>query len=189
MQGVDFNINANVAIRHVNKDTGKIEEFYGHNLATKTMTLGIFKFLRGDFAKADTEDSMDDFYPYYLICGASDEPVLFNDTSLKIPLYKDGSKDDTPYPYSVGTIIYKKGIGSTSYGENSNTITLQLRFYIPTNALDGTTENPTQIKEVGLATRNLQLCARFVIPNGGIEKADNDFVDVLWEIAITSVVS
>lgn len=185
MQGIDFNINANVAIRCVDKNTAKYKEWYGHNLATKTMALGIFKFLRGDFDIGGSEDSMKSFYPFYLVMGNSNNPVTFEDTSLGAPLYEDGSKDSTP-PYTVGTKIQTIDIGSNGFSESTNTLTLPLRFYVPTNVLDGTTAKPTIIKEVGLYTPNHQLCARFVLDTP-IEKKENDFIDVVWEISITTI--
>lgn len=187
MQGIDYNVNVNVGIRVVDGNTGKYKEVFGHNLATKQMSLGIFKFLRGDFDVTNTEDTMKDFYPKYFVVGCSTNPVSFTDTSLGQYLYYDGSKDDNP-PYSVGTELDRISVGSNGYEENSNTITLSLRFYVPSDVLAGTTADPTVIKEVGLITPNHQLCARYVLPQADwIEKKENDFIDVIWDISITSI--
>lgn len=185
MQGIDFKLNVNVGIRVVDGNTGKYKEYFGHNLGTKQMSLGVFKFLRGDFDRKNTEDVMADFYPHFFVVGYSDNPTSFTDTSLGQYLYYDGSKDDSP-PYSVGTDLEKICVGSSGYNESSTTITLSLRFYIASDVLAGTTDDPTVIKEIGLLTPNHQLCARYVMPTP-IEKKENDFIDVVWDISITSI--
>lgn len=189
MNGVDCGINVNVAIRHVNKDTGEIKEWEGHNIATRTMVLGIYKYLRGDFAKNDTEDDMYDYFPQFLILGAGNTPATYDDTVLETPLNKDGDKDDTP-PYTTGSQVWRFEVGSSGYSDSTRTITLPLRFYVGSNELAGTTAKPTEIWEVGLISKNGNLCARYVIKpedNPPILKAENDFIDVLWEISITAI--
>lgn len=186
MNGIDCGINANVAIRHVNKRTGEVKEWEGHNIATRTMILGIYKFLRGDFAKENTEDDMYDYFPQFLIVGAGNAPTTYDDSVLEYPLYRDGSIDDSPSPYTEGSILAKFEVGSSGYSDSTRTITLPLRFYINSNDLAGTTANPTIIKEVGLVSKNGNLCARYVLDTP-IEKTEDDFIDALWEISITAV--
>ena len=152
--GIDCGINVNVAIRHVNKDTGVIREFEGHNIATRNMILGIYKYLRGDFAKDNTEDDMYDYFPQFLILGAGDTPATYNDNTLTYPLYKDGSIDDSPSPYTQGSVLARYEVGSSGYSDSTRTITLPLRFYVPSNELAGTSADPTIIKEVGLVSKN-----------------------------------
>lgn len=209
MNGVDIGITSNVSIRVVNGDNGEYKEIQGHNLATKQMLLGIWSFLRGMFvlpdnstlqAAKDVSKSVQSYCPYFLRVGAGTSDVSFDDYKLDDPLYVDGTIDDLPYPYTQGTDVYEKHYDSADYLEEfSDSITLQLKFYIPSDVLPGTAVKTVSITEWALYSKgdsedshNGFLLARFVPKDENhdpivIEKGENDFIDVLWEITLHSI--
>jgi len=210
MNGIDIVVGSTTYIRVVNSKTGDYKEIQGHNLATKQMLLGLYNFLRRNFllpenptnAQAnDVTESMRSYCPFYLRVGAGTTNPSFTDDHLEYPLYIDGSVNDSPSPYTQGTEVYYKQYDAAEYGEEvSESVTLRLKFYIPSNVLSGTSSISTEITEWALYSQGSgdhpedgYLLSRFVPKdehNNPIvtEKGPYDFIDVLWEITLHSYV-
>ena len=177
-QGAEFGITSNVHVRIVDSKTGKYKEYSGHNKATRSLLLGLYNFLRGR-ESATTYD----YAPNELSVGAGTQSPTFLDNHLQIPLYSDGTKVDH---YRSGTTVYKTEQRGKDYHEDTNSVTLAIKFYIESNELAGDQDDPTPISELGLYSKGGILLARYVFPEV-ILKGENDFVYILWEISLTSI--
>lgn len=180
LHGEELGITSNVYIRVINGKNGDYKDIIGHNKATKSLLLGMYKLLRGDFKEDNTSF---DYAPQWLKVGESSTTPTFTDTRLWLPLYEDGTQANN---YDDGTIEYKTRQRGKEYTEGTNSITFSVKFYMESNDLPGTVSTPTTITEVGLFSDANILLARYVLDEP-IEKYDTDFVDILWEVTITSL--
>lgn len=178
LKGIEVGITSNVYIRIINGNTGEYKDIVGHNKATRSLLLGMYNFLR---AKEGTTSY--DYAPNRLRVGYGTSSPIFTDTDLQIPMYADGSLSDN---YTTGSILYNTPQRGKEYLEGTNSIGLGIKFYMDSKDLEGTTADPTEINELGLYSESGILLARYKLPET-IEKHENDFVDILWEITMTSI--
>lgn len=178
IHGVELGITSNVFIRVIDGNTGKYREYSGHNKATKSLLLGLYNFLRG---RENTTSY--DYAPNWLRVGYGTQTPTFLDTVIQIPMYIDGDPSDN---YTTGTDVYQTIQRGKDYLEDTNSITLAVKFYIASNELAGSSTTPIEINEIGLFSRGGIMLARYVLPDA-IEKYDNDFIDITWEISMTSI--
>lgn len=210
MNGIDIVLGSTTSIRVVNSKTGEYKEFQGHNLATKQMLLGLFNFLRRNFLLPENPtnaqiknvtETIRSYCPFFLRVGAGTTNASFTDDSLEYPLYTDGTVNDSPKPYTQGTEVWYKQYDAAEYAEEvSESVTLRLKFYIPSDVLAGTSSIPTEINEWALYSEgsgdhkeNGYLLSRFVPKDENqdpitVYKGEFDFIDVLWEITLHSYV-
>lgn len=182
MKGIEVAFTTNVSIRVINGNDGSYKDYFYHNKATKSLLLGMWKFLRGDI----TQNNANDYAPNWLEVGAGTSTPLFTDTKLQTPLYEDGTQADH---YQSGTVIFASPQRGKDYTEDTNSITFGVKFYLESEDVAGTQADPTPINEMGLYSGGDApkiLLARVVFDDT-IEKHENDFVDILWEISMTAV--
>lgn len=178
----ELDIRCNVAIRKTNGDTGETETQYYHNRVTKTALMGVLRFIYGDF-NFDTEvthQAASKYTPKYLALGGYRTNVMPPEWSTyAVTVGVNVTKLDHEFEDEDRVIISNRQITNNI---NDNFITLSFRVYVPTEIY-----KHTYIKEAGLfIDEEGDNCWSKIAVTNPISKGAHDFVDVLWDVRISS---
>lgn len=187
MRGAQVNVRANVYIRRVSKDTGEVFEEQGSNIVTKNLLWGLVNLIKGDYnttAYASVDEiqaTIEPRVPFSVAFGNDNTPASVEDTGLHNQLYIEGS--DIPAIFPINERLTPT-LADVDY------LTLEFRSFISSDVLLYDPEDPqsedVKIKEIALVSKTGYCCARYVLTTP-IAKANNDFIDIIWQLTFRAV--
>lgn len=181
-----LDISCNVAFSVVHGDTGERETQYIHNRVTRTALMGIIHFIYGDFNvdNAVSHRKASSYTPKYLAIGGI--PLDQYPSGAYAPSIGVGQKK-LNHEFTTdeqGNPLERILISSRQItNPNTDYMTITFRIYIPSDVFQN-----VAILEAGLFTDiEGDNCWSKIALTRPIEKKQNDYVDVLWDVKISSV--